>query len=74
MTSKLPPRFIRTPDALTYLAVSRTRFYRLVGELGIKPAHASGNASLWRVADVDRIGDYLEAGGRDLNGDPDAVP
>jgi predicted DNA-binding transcriptional regulator AlpA len=60
MAAQFAPRFIKTPDALIYLAVGRTRFYRLAGELDIKPAHASGNTSLWRRTDIERIGDYLE--------------
>lgn len=60
MTTDIAPRFLRTPDAIAYLGLSRTRFYRFVGELKIKPAHATGNASLWRRSDIDRLGDHLE--------------
>lgn len=60
MTAQITPRFIKTPDAMVYLAVGRTRFYTIAGRLGIKPAYASGNTSLWRRADVEKMGDFLE--------------
>jgi len=58
-----PKVFIRLPEVLSYIPVSKTSWYRGIKQGRYpKPIKLSPNTSAWRLDDIERLTARLNAG------------